>query len=196
MIKKTEGIVLKSIPYKESSTIVRIYTKDWGLKSFIIKGGRKKKASIHSSLFQPLQLLNIIAYVNTKTSISQIKEASILQNLDNIYCNMVKSSLVFFLTEVIICCLRDELQDEAIYSFLSSSILDLNEKEEKDLKDFHLFFLYDFAKVLGFEPDNLSPLTNNKQERNDRLSLFVDFYQEHITNHKPILSQEILREIL
>lgn len=196
MIEKTEGIVLKSIPYKESSNIVQVYTKDWGLKSFIIKGGRKKNAAIHSSLFQPLQLLSLIAYVNPKNNLSQLKEVNILRNLNYIYCNIIKSSLAFFLTEVITLSLKEELKDEDIYSFLYSSIVELSEKEDKELKDFHLFFLYDFAKVLGFEPSHLSPLTSTKQERNDRLSLFLDFYKEHITNNKPIQSQEILRVIL
>ena len=196
MIEKTEGIVLKSIPYKESSNIVQIYTKDWGLKSFIIKGGRKKNAAIHSSLFQPLQLLSLIAYVNPKKNLSQLKEVNILRNLNYIYCNIIKSSLAFFLTEVITLSLKEELKDEDIYSFLYSSIVELNEKEDKELKDFHLFFLYDFAKALGFEPSHLSPLTSTKQERNDRLSLFLDFYKEHITNNKHIQSQEILRVIL
>lgn len=196
MIEKTEGIVLKSIPYKESSNIVQVYTKDWGLKSFIIKGGRKKNAAIHSSLFQPLQLLSLIAYVNPKNNLSQLKEVNILRNLNYIYCNIIKSSLAFFLTEVITLSLKEELKDEDIYSFLYSSIVELNEKEDKELKDFHLFFLYDFAKALGFEPSHLSPLTSTKQERNDRLSLFLDFYKEHITNNKPIQSQEILRVIL
>ena len=196
MIEKTEGIVLKSIPYRESSNIVQVYTKDWGLKSFIIKGGRKKNAAIHSSLFQPLQLLSLVAYVNPKNNLSQLKEVNILRNLNYIYCNIIKSSLAFFLTEVITLSLKEELKDEDIYSFLYSSIVELNEKEDKELKDFHLFFLYDFAKVLGFEPSHLSPLTSTKQERNDRLSLFLDFYKEHITNNKPIQSQEILRVIL
>lgn len=196
MIEKTEGIVLKSIPYKESSNIVQVYTKDWGLKSFIIKGGRKKNAAIHSSLFQPLQLLSLIAYVNPKNNLSQLKEVNILRNLNYIYCNIIKSSLAFFLTEVITLSLKEELKDEDIYSFLYSSIVELNEKEDKELKDFHLFFLYDLAKALGLEPSHLSPLTSTKQERNDRLSLFLDFYKEHITNNKPIQSQEILRVIL
>lgn len=196
MLEKTEGIVLKSIPYRESSNIVQIYTKDWGLKSFIIKGGRKKNATIHSSLFQPMQLLNIVAYVNNKSNISQLKEVSILENLNNIYCNIIKSSLIFFITEVIILSLREEMKDENIYSFLYDSIIDLNNKTDKEMKDFHLFFLYEFAKILGFEPNNLSPFTSSKQERNDRLSLFLDFYKEHITNNKHIQSQEILRVIL
>lgn len=195
MLEKTEGIVLKSIPYRESSNIVQIYTKDWGLKSFIIKGGRKKNATIHSSLFQPMQLLNIVAYVNNKSNLSQLKEVSILENLNNIYCNIIKSSLVFFITEVIILSLREEMKDENIYSFLYDSIIDLNNKTDKEMKDFHLFFLYEFAKILGFEPNNLSPFTSSKQERNDRLSLFLEFYKEHITNHKQIQSQEILHLI-
>ncbi|MBR1768866.1 MAG: DNA repair protein RecO [Bacteroidales bacterium] len=195
MIERVVGIVLKSVPYKESSNIVSVYTRELGLRSFIIKGGRGKKAPTKSSLFQPLQILNIETYIG-KSELLQVKEANLFCNINNIHTDIVKSSLAFFIIEVILLSLKGEQADVRTYSFFYDTVLALNEKENKELKDFHLFFLYDFAKLLGFEPPDLSPHTSNKKERNDRLSLFLDFYHQHITNQREIKSQEILRLIL
>lgn len=196
MIEKTTGIVLKIFPFKESSSIVEIYTEKWGLKSFIIKGGRKKNAQVKSVIFQPLQVVSIATYVNKRNTLSLIKEAYLNENLDNIYCEMVKTSLAFFLTEVIKLSLQEEAPDEHLFRFLYDSVLKLNDSDKVALKDFHLYFLYYFAKILGFEAPFLSTQTQSKQERMEKLSLFIDFYQENITNHKKIISQEVLKQIL
>ncbi len=196
MIEKTTGIVLKIFPFKESSSIVEMYTEKWGLKSFIIKGGRKKNAQVKSVIFQPLQVVSIAVYVNKNSTLSLIKEAYINENLDNIYCEIVKTSLAFFITEVIKLSLQEEAPDEHLFKFLYDSVLKLNDSDKVTLKDFHLYFLYYFAKILGFEAPFLSTQTQNKQERMEKLSLFIDFYQENITNHKKIISQEVLKQIL
>jgi DNA repair protein RecO (recombination protein O) len=238
MLEKTSSIVIKNTPYKETSSIVTIYTKDFGLKTFIIKGGRKKNAVVASSIFQPLQILSIVFYQNHKNTLQQIKEYSISYNLQNIYLSIIKTSLAFFLTEVISLSIKEENPNEEVFSFLESSIVLLSESEDKQLKDFHLFFLYRFATLLGFQPmDNYSdmeeyfdiekgrfvgcentstmskpssllfhlfllnskdnnPLTKSQYERNEILSAFILFFEHHITNNKPIKSQQILKTIL
>ena len=195
-IEKTYGIVLKTFPYRESSSIVCLYTEKWGLKSFIIKGGRKKNAKVKSLIFQPLQIVNIEAYLNHRHALSLIKEAGIKENLNRIYCEIIRTSLAFFITEIILLSLQEGAPEEKLFRFLYESVLKLNCLEKQDLKDFHLYFLYHFAKILGFEAPFLSTNTQNKQERMNNLSLFIEFYQENITNHKKIISQEILRQIL
>jgi DNA repair protein RecO (recombination protein O) len=43
MLDKTEGIVLKTTKYSESSVITSIFTKKYGLLSFIVQGIRSSK---------------------------------------------------------------------------------------------------------------------------------------------------------
>ena len=57
MLTKTRGIVLVFIRYKESSIIARIYTKDLGLRSYIVNGVRSIKTS-KIAFFQPLTVLD------------------------------------------------------------------------------------------------------------------------------------------
>ena len=60
MLANTEAIILGYINYSESSIILRAYTKDFGYKSFIIRGIRtKKKKKITLGQLQPLTILDI-----------------------------------------------------------------------------------------------------------------------------------------
>ncbi|MBQ9253547.1 MAG: DNA repair protein RecO [Bacteroidales bacterium] len=196
MLEKTLGIAIKNIHYKESSSIVSVYTESFGLKSYIIKGGRKRNATVHSSLFQPLQVLDLVVYENPKNSLQSIKECSLALEQNSIYTNIIKTSLAYFLQEVICLSLKENASDKDIFNFLHSSVIKLNTCEDKSLKDFHLHFLYDFATLLGFKPYDISLISENKQERLDKLSLLINFYQENITDNRPILSHQILHTIL
>ena len=40
MLRKTQGIVLSYIKYKDSSIIVRIFTRELGLKGYVVNGAR------------------------------------------------------------------------------------------------------------------------------------------------------------
>ena len=62
MLQKTEGIVIHTIQYSDTSLITKIFTADYGLISFMIKGTRGKKSSNKAVLFQPLNLLALDIY--------------------------------------------------------------------------------------------------------------------------------------
>jgi len=66
MIEKTQGIALHYTKYSESSVIAKIFTKNFGLKSCIINGVRKKKSKSKLGLLRPLTLLDIELYQNSK----------------------------------------------------------------------------------------------------------------------------------
>ncbi|MGP1514582.1 MAG: DNA repair protein RecO [Bacteroidales bacterium] len=236
MVVKTQTICLKSFPYKESSSVVSLFTKDYGLRSCIIHGGRKRNATVKSSYFQPLQKIDVVMYDKGNSALCPIKECCITANLTNTYTNMVKVSLSMFIAEVLILSLKEGNPNETMFCFLGKTISYLNDcKENKDLRDFHIFFLYHLACILGFNPMNnydednpffdistgtfvaiedmktlnkeLSLLfykfintvkedytycTENFQQRNSLLNILILFFEQHITNNRPIQSQKIL----
>ena len=154
MIVSTSGIVLKAVPYKESSTITSVLTKEFGLKSYIIKGGRKKNATVKSNFFQPLQILSLVVYDNNKSALQQIKECSIEEDLTPIRCNIIKTSLTFFITEILNLSLKENNPGDGIFEFVKNNITLINNSDSKFLKDVHIYFLYNLACILGFAPLN------------------------------------------
>ena len=102
MVSKTNGIVLNYIKYKETSIISKIYTKEFGLKSYLINGIRTKKGKFNISSFQPLSLLELVVYENKNSQIGRIKELK----FDKIYFTnhhvQKKISICLFISEVLL----------------------------------------------------------------------------------------------
>lgn len=153
MIYKTKGIVLSKINYSESSLILKILTEEFGLRSYIIKGGRKPNTRLRASLFQPLQLLEMEVYNNPKKTLNIISEATTYINIDSIYTNIIKSTITIFITEIANLSIREEEKNLIIYSFLEKKIISLHKLENK-YSLFHIEFLLEFSEHLGFFPMN------------------------------------------
>jgi DNA repair protein RecO (recombination protein O) len=150
----TKAIVLSSIKYGETSLIVKCYTQEEGVKSYLIRGVLKpKKKGIKAAHFQPLTQLKIIANHNTKNTLNSIKEVHVIHSYKSIHTNIVKQSVVLFLSEVLANSIQEEEQNLALYEYLETAFiwLDLHDK----VANFHLLFLLNLTGFLGFYPDTL-----------------------------------------
>ena len=158
MLVETNAVVISTIKYGDSSLIARCYCQQIGLKSFLLKGIlSSKKGSIKKSLFQPLSLLtlNINIKNDTSESLLFIKEAKIYHPLQNIHLNIKKNTVALFLTEVLMKVMEEEGDpNPPLFSFLEHAILQLEEKSFSAL--FHLKFLIDLTRYIGFYPNILN----------------------------------------
>lgn len=148
----TNAIVFSSIKYGDTSLIVKCFTEASGLKSYMLRGVLKsKKGKVKSAYFQPLSQLEITATHNNKGNLNSIKDARIVYSYESVYCDFVKQSLVFFLSEMLSNSVKEEETNQELYSFLVTSFkwLDLH----SEIANFHLFFLLRLTKYLGFYPD-------------------------------------------
>ncbi|WKD85526.1 DNA repair protein RecO [Polaribacter huanghezhanensis] len=149
---KTKAIVFSSLKYGDTSLIVRCFTLEDGLRSYLLKGVLSaKKGKVKPAYFQPLTQLNIEANHNKKGSLNSIREVHIINPYKNIYTNIFKQTIVLFLSEILSSTIQEEEANEALFSFLETSLiwLDTNDKTS----NFHLLFLLNLTKFLGFYPD-------------------------------------------
>lgn len=151
MLQKTRGIVLQVTDYSESSIIARIYTETLGLQSFLVNGVRKSKARFNSNLFQPLTLVNLVAYHKTGKGLHRLSEIICDPHYTTIPYDLVKSSLAIFIREVLYKSIKEEEANESMFGFLfhAFQILDL---ESADCSRFHLFLMGQLSRHLGFFP--------------------------------------------
>ena len=120
----TKAIVLSSIKYGETSLIVKCYTQEEGVKSYLIRGVLKpKKKGIKAAHFQPLTQLKIIANHNTKNTLNSIKEVHVIHPYKSIHTNIVKQSVVLFLSEVLANSIQEEEQNLALYEYLETAFI-------------------------------------------------------------------------
>jgi DNA repair protein RecO (recombination protein O) len=157
MLAKTQGIVLSSIKYAESSIITKIYTEEFGMLSFMVRGVRKRKARISASFFQAFTLVDLDINYKVKSNLQNIKEISLSQRTDALHTDVRKSTVALFLAEVLHKSLEEEQQDQSLFEFLQLSISFLDSMES-DLANFHLIFLLQLSKHLGFYPSEANTL--------------------------------------
>ncbi|WP_397445075.1 DNA repair protein RecO [Polaribacter sp. R77954] len=151
-IVTTKAIVLSSLKYGDTSLIVKCYTENDGIKSYMLRGILKpKKKGIKAAYFQPLTQLQIVAKHNSKNTLNSIKEVQVIQPYKTIHADIVKQSVVFFLSEVLASSIQEEEQNKTLYSYLETAFtwLDVHDK----IANFHLLFLLNLTGFLGFYPD-------------------------------------------
>ena len=76
MFISTDAIVLKNTPYKESSIISRLFTRESGKISTIFKGAKKNKNNI-AGIIEPGNIINITFY--NKSNLKIAKETKLMQ---------------------------------------------------------------------------------------------------------------------
>ena len=151
MLVKTKAIVLSSLKYQEKSLIVKCFTLSDGLKSYFVPNAYSgKKSNQKIAYFQPLTLLEIEANHKNKGTLEHFKEVKLAYNYQNINTDIVKSAMVFFLSEVVNNSVFEEEKNENLFSFLETSLLWLDANDS--VSNFHLIFLLELTKFLGFYP--------------------------------------------
>lgn len=151
-IVTTKAIVLSSLKYGDTSLIVKCYTEVEGVKTYLIRGVLKpKKKGIKAAYFQPLTQLKIVAKHNTKNTLNSLKEVQIIQPYKTIHSDIIKQSVVFFLSEILANAIQEEEQNTTLYSYLETAFIWLD--VHQNISNFHLLFLLNLTGFLGFYPD-------------------------------------------
>ena len=152
MQAKTTGIILNQIKYTDSSSIVSIYTREFGRISYVVRGASKKKSACRAALLQPLSVVEIDVSHNPKKEIQSIREMRIAVPFYHIPYDAVKNGLALFMTEVLNKTLKHSECDEELYTFLENTVCELDGCSE-GIGNFHLAFMAKLAGRLGFAPD-------------------------------------------
>lgn len=148
----TNAIVLSSVKYGDTSLIVKCYTQLNGVKSYMLRGVLKnKKGKLKAAYFQPLNQIEITATHNNKGNLNSIKDVSVLYAYESLHMDFKKQTLVYFLSEMLSSVIREEEGNNDLFSYLTTSFqwLDLH----KGIASFHIVFLLNLTKFLGFFPD-------------------------------------------
>lgn len=174
----TEGIVLQKVDYSESSLILKLLTPRDGIQSFIFQGAKRKNKK--GNLISPMSVLSVEYYRRGDSELGKIRSVEPAVVFKNIPYDPYRSSILFFMNEVLIKSVKDKSADEELYTFVRSvlEILDLSEH----IANFPIKFLYQLTKYLGFYPQ--------KEEGGLYLDLQEGRYLKHEPHHPFFLSKE------
>ena len=133
--------------------IVKCFTLSDGLKSYFVRDAfSSRKANQKIAYFQPLSILEIEANHKNKGTLEHFKEIRLAHAYQTISTDIVKSTIIIFLSEIIHHSIHEEEQNENLFDFLESALLWLDAHD--DMANFHLILMLEMTKFLGFYPDN------------------------------------------
>lgn len=151
MLAKSNGLVLKSVKYGETSLIVSIFTEKFGLQSYILKGLRSAKTkSQKAQLFFSGSMLEMVAYQNPQKNLQMIKEYQPLYFYQNLTSSILKNGIALFAMEVLLQLLISDDPQEELFLFSINFLKDLDNVDQRHLANFPLYFLIQSGKVSGY----------------------------------------------
>jgi DNA repair protein RecO (recombination protein O) len=152
MLVKTKAIVISSIKYQEKSLIVKCFTLSDGLKSYFVRDAfSSRKSNQKIAYFLPFSILEIEAVHKNKGTLENFKEIKLAIPFQTIHNTVTKSTIILFLSEMMHYSIHEEEENEALFTYLETALLWLDAHD--DMANFHLIFLLEATKYLGFYPD-------------------------------------------
>ena len=188
MLYKTRGIVIHTIKYSDTSVIAKIYTEKFGLRSYMIRGVRSKKAKIRTAQLQHLNLLNLVVYEKGNDGLQNLKEIEVAYQFNSIPFNVIKGSVILFLNEVLYKSLHEEVANQNLFNYLFDALVQFD-KTEQAFQDFHLLFLVGLSKYLGFYP------RNNYSTQNKLFDLQEGFFISKKPLHPNFLESDLAAKL-
>lgn len=154
MLSKNNSIVLSKLKYREYDLIVKCYTQQRGVVSYLLKGVLKSKKGLSKTVYyQALSQLQIEESYKPNQTLHFIKEVKFNYIYKSLHTNIYKSSIVLFLAEILSKVLKEEEKNEGLYEFIAAALQYLDNEDQ--FSNFHLLFLLKLTRYLGFQPENL-----------------------------------------
>ena len=154
MIYTTRAIIISTTAYTDNSLIIKAYTEEFGLQSYILRAARKKGGNAKPQHFQALRVVELEISQTPKAKLSSIRSSQLAGSYEHITTDIVKTTLALFLTEVINLSVKESVPNKELFHLLASETSALEAAPAKDTTEFHLRFLVKLASVLGFCPQD------------------------------------------
>lgn len=151
MLSTTRGIIFHTVPYSDSRVIAKVYTQEKGVESFIITVSKSRKGKVRNSVLQPLTQVEFVVDRRERNDLQYVREVSCYAPYSHLQDDVIKTSIALFIAEVLYRSIKEEEANPKLYSFIENSlhILDLH---HEGVANFHLCFLAQLSKYLGFFP--------------------------------------------
>ena len=152
MDDKVQGLVLQAIRYGDTSLVVKVYTLNYGLQSYMVKGVRGHASRNRVAFFQPMTFLRFVQHGQPKPSgLAYLKDPELLYAYQSIPMVMNKSAILMYLAELLSHTLTQQERNDALFDFIHKSVVWLD-LVESNYANFPLFFTLELSRFLGFYP--------------------------------------------
>lgn len=163
MINNTHAIILRTVPFGETSLVVTAFTRAYGLQSYLVKGARStgKKGQSLRPYLQPGALLDLVVYHHEGTEhLQYIREMRWARVYSKVLASVVHNAVATFMVELLTRCIRQSEPNEELYETAEQYLLLLDEADPFVVANLPLHFALYLAGELGFRPENNYSVTS------------------------------------
>ena len=190
MLIKTRGICLSTSVYGETSVIAQVYTEEKALQSYIISGVRSAKPRVHSSLLQPLTMLDMVAYWRAERTLFRTKELRAAYTFERIPFELARGAVALFVADVLLRALRESEAPPDLFPFVEQFVVFLDVTAEP-LANLPTYFLLQLSSYLGVQPE--TPLFGGPYYFDQTQGYFVPEPPDHLRYTDPDASELLVR---
>ena len=208
---KTHAFVLKTTIFKESSLIIRMFTREKGKSTYIVKAAMRQK-SPNKAIYQQLNEVEIDYSHHPKKQIHPVYSVKLVEDWENICTDLKKTVLCTSMLEIIDKSYDEEIPDAKTYDTLKQ-VMSYFDSNSSNLNNAFYYFILHFLKnsgynilsakkhpvILRFQQKNFNILNDlnlifdldlnemNKQENNPKYEkkIMTRFMSELVRYHFP-----------
>ena len=146
---ESRAIALLNHKYGEGAVIAKVFTEEYGLKSFSVKRNKSKKSKNKILLLDKMNLLTINAKNNSKKEIQYLSEINLAYAYQN---TSLKNKLIrLFIAEVLSKALIDSEKNINLFQFIWNTNTQIDNLENVN-NNFCIIFLIQLSEFLGISP--------------------------------------------
>ena len=145
---KTHAFVLKTTIFKESSLIIRMFTREKGKSTYIVKAAMRQK-SPNKAIYQQLNEVEIDYSHHPKKQIHPVYSVKLVEDWENICTDLKKTVLCTSMLEIIDKSYDEEIPDAKTYDTLKQ-VMSYFDSSSSNLNNAFYYFILHFLKNSGY----------------------------------------------
>jgi DNA repair protein RecO (recombination protein O) len=202
---ESRAIALLNHKYGEGAVIAKVFTEEYGLKSFSVKRNKSKKSKNKILLLDKMNLLTINAKNNSKKEIQYLSEINLAYAYQN---TSLKNKLIrLFIAEVLSKALIDSERNINLFQFIWDTNTQIDNLENVN-NNFCIIFLIQLSEFLGISPStenidlpyfnlNSGNFTNIKNKNEEIIKgEVVNYFKRLIIKENVIIPYQSRQELI
>ncbi len=156
MLTNTQAIVLRTVPYGDTSLVVTAFTEAYGLQSYLVKGARStgKKGQSLRPYLQPGAWLDLVVYHHQTSQLQYIRDMQWANIWQRVLTSVVHNAIATFIVELVSKCIRETETNKALFESITQYLTLLDEADPPVVANIALHFALFLAGEMGFRPED------------------------------------------
>ncbi len=149
---KTSAIILRLIPYRESSYIIYLFSKEYGIIHAVARGQRKIKGG--QNFLERGFLIELVLYVRPNRDLHTATNIHVIDFFPDTRKDLIKSATRDTIFEAMLCFLTQADPHPDVFRFLGTTLEALESNSTNQVHPLILWhFFHKTSALLGFELD-------------------------------------------